>query len=101
MPGPVFLLVAPVSRALAPEAAAEAEAAEPDRCPSPGSPSRPGRSASPEEAEAVAAAAEAAEPGRRRSPGSPTRPGRSASPEAAAEAAEEAGEAAEAAPAPY
>src|SRR5438309_5880110 len=61
MPGPVFLrLVQPVSRAQAPEAAAEAEAAGPDRCPSPESPNHPGMSASPEEAEAEAEA-EAAE----------------------------------------
>ncbi len=47
-------------RALAPVAAAEAEAAEPGRLQLPGSPIRPGTSASPE-AVAEAAAAEAAE----------------------------------------
>ncbi len=63
-PGPVILCRrAPLrSRALAPVAAAEAEAAEPGRCPLPGSPNRPGTSASPEAAaEAAGAAAEAAE----------------------------------------
>src|SRR5256885_11441043 len=68
LPEPVFLCVASLSRALAPVVAAEAEAAEPDRCPSPGSPSHPGTSASQEAAEAaeaevaeVAAEAEAAQ----------------------------------------
>src|SRR4051812_19454879 len=59
-PEPVFVAVASLNRALAPVAAAEAEAAEPGRCPSPGLPIRPGTSASPEvAAEAAAAAAEA------------------------------------------
>ena len=42
-----------LSRALAPEVAAEAVAAEPDRYPLPKSPSRPGTSASREAAEAA------------------------------------------------
>ena len=44
------------ARPVAPEAAAEAEAAEPDRSPSPGSSIRPGTSASPEVAAAAAVA---------------------------------------------
>ena len=66
-PGPAFLvrtvsLLTPrITRARAPEAAAEAAAAGPDTRRSPRSPSRPGTSASPEAAEAAgAAAAEAA-----------------------------------------
>ena len=48
-------------RALAPVEAAEAEAVEPGRSPWPGSPIRPGTSASPEAAEAAGVAAAEAE----------------------------------------
>src|SRR5207248_8802620 len=48
-----------VSPAQAPAEAAEAVAAAPDTCQSPGSPSHPGTSASPEAAEAVVAEVEA------------------------------------------
>jgi len=60
-PGPAPSSALPkLSRALAPAAAAEAAAAEPGTLRSPGSPFRPGKSASPEEAaEAAAEAAEA------------------------------------------
>ena len=60
-----FVLPALRGRVLAPVVAAAEAEAEPGRFPSPGSPSHPGTSASPEaaaEAEAEAAEAEAAEP---------------------------------------
>ena len=60
---PPLLALAGVSRVPVPEAeaAAEAEEAVADKRPSPGSPIRPGTSASPEAAEAAEAAGEAAE----------------------------------------
>ena len=74
-PDRLFLTARLLSRALAPEAAAEAEEAEPGKHPSPESPYRPGTSASPEAAaeaaEAAVAVAAVAAPRRNCRSGSP------------------------------